>query len=78
MTKADQLDQGKIRTGTWGTYHLTEEDREYLKSKAVNGIISANDYIDAMQHIGDFGKGKRERKLQARRIDSVCAGASVS
>lgn len=62
MTKADQLDQGKIRTGTWGTYHLTEEDREYLKSKAVNGIISANDYIDAMQHIGDFGKGKRETR----------------
>lgn len=60
MTKADQLDQGEIITGTWGTYHLTEEDREHLKSKAVNGIIPANDYIDAMQHIIDTGTGRVE------------------
>ncbi len=62
MTKTDQLDQGEIITGKWHTYHLTEEDREHLKSKAVNGIISANDYIDAMQHITNTGTGKTETR----------------
>ena len=34
-----------------GKYILTEEDKEYLKSFAVNGVIPFNDYIKAMNEI---------------------------
>ncbi len=34
-----------------GKYILTEEDKQYLKSFAVNGVIPFNDYIKAMNKI---------------------------
>ncbi len=34
-----------------GTYVLTEEDKEYIKSFAVNGVIPFDTYIKAMNRI---------------------------
>lgn len=40
-----------IKPKASGQYILTEEDKEYLKSFAVNGIIPFDDYIKAMNEI---------------------------
>ncbi|MGF6990059.1 hypothetical protein M2150_001302 [Lachnospiraceae bacterium PM6-15] len=40
-------------------YELTAEDRELLESKAVNGVIPFDDYINTLDYILANGKGRR-------------------
>lgn len=49
----EYLNNIPIRESKGDTYTLTltEADKEYLKSKAVNGIIPIHDYIKAMNEI---------------------------
>lgn len=47
----EYLNNMPIRESKGGTYTLTEADKEYLKSKAVNGTIPIHDYIKAMNEI---------------------------
>lgn len=40
-----------IRRSKPGKYVLTDEDREYIKSFAVDGVIPFSDYIKAVNEI---------------------------
>ena len=39
-----------------GTYKLTQEDKEYIKSFAKDGVVSFSDYLKAMALLHEFSK----------------------
>lgn len=49
-----------IRKSTDGTYRLTAEDKDYIKSLRVDGVIPFQDYITALTVVLNRQKGGSE------------------
>lgn len=51
-----------VRPSRPSTYRLTRQDKEYLKSFAVDGVIEFNDYITALNDIRKAAVNKANDK----------------
>ena len=49
-----------IRKSVGGTYRLTAEDKDYIKSLPVDGVIPFQDYITALKVVLNRQKGGSE------------------
>ena len=49
-----------IRNSVGGTYRLAEEDKDYVKSFAVDGVIPLRDYVKALTVVLNRQKGGSE------------------
>ncbi|MGF6991430.1 hypothetical protein M2150_002705 [Lachnospiraceae bacterium PM6-15] len=59
IKRTTPLEEIPRRPSRGSKYELTAEDRELLESKAVNGVIPFDDYINTLDYILANGKGRR-------------------
>ena len=58
----EEIPRIPVRPSRSSTYRLTRQDKEYLKSFAVDGVIEFNDYITALNEIRKAAVNKANDK----------------
>lgn len=58
----EEMPRIPVKPSRPSTYHLTKQDKEYLKNFAVDGVIEFDDYITALNDIRKAAVNKTNNK----------------